>query len=154
LKNFACRRERLDENCPLVGDVIRYCVEILKRKGKVFGECSIVADNAKHGSARTMSLQAALTKIANGRKAMRRARNVNLASHAATEPGAFLVNGNACRIDNFTDKLMARGSAKSMIAAKDFHIRIANSGKTNFYQRPAVPQLWHGFLNGFQFSAI
>src|SRR5581483_4856119 len=80
---------------------------------------AVAADDAEHGSARTM------TRITRAAKIAETATGVDLAYDALT---AFI----------HTHEFMAERSLKPRIAARDFQISIANSGKRNAHQRFAI----------------
>src|SRR5260221_9595313 len=128
-------------------DFVWNLVEIDEWQREVFSESAVVAENAKHGAAGTMRFQATFTKTADRLKSERSARDVDFADDAFPDPCLLHGGGNVRDINNFPDEFMARNSMKAMIAAKNFHVGIANPGETHSHQSPATAQLRHWGCN-------
>src|SRR5207248_2408654 len=121
---------------------------------EVFGESAIVAENAEHGAARTMRFQATFTKTADRLKSERSARDVDFADNAFADPRFLHGGGNSRDINNFPDEFMAGNSMEAVIAAKNFHVGIANPSETHSYQSPATAQLRHWGCNLLQRTVL
>ena len=103
--------------------------------------------DAEDGAACAMSCEAAEAESAGRPVVVRGTGNVDFAGNTFAEPFRFFLCGNTIDGGDFADKFVAGNSAKGVIAAKDFHVGIADAGEENAGERPARPEFWECFVS-------
>ena len=127
-------------------------MQVFHRQRQVFGKRPVVIHDAQDGPAFTMHLPSAFAETANWLVAVRRTSNIDFSADPQPPPFLHRFRGDAAHFRNVTNKLMTWCPSKIVIPAKNFNVRVANSGQPNVHQRPAKPQLWQPLFRGFQFS--
>src|SRR5262249_38734679 len=143
-ENLTRRSQRFGEYRGLIGNAVRYPMQIHHRQSKEFSEGAIMADDTQHattGAVRGNSLAAPGAKPCVPES---NACEIDFANDAAPDPA--LVSG-ACDAHDFTHKFVAKGAMEIMVATQNLNIGIADSSKPHADQRPPGPQSRHRFLN-------
>ena len=142
VQNFARSSQRLDENGLLVCDRIGDAVKIFERQRQVLGEGTVVVDDAEDGAPGTVGFEPTPAEFADRTITVGGARDVDFAGDAVADPAGSLGFREAQDLGHFADEFVARSATKRVVAAQDFHIGVADSGKTDAHSRPAAPQPW------------
>jgi hypothetical protein len=123
-----------------VTDGIGNAVKILEGQGQVFRESAIVMDDAEHGAAGTVGLEAAAAELANGPESVGSARNVDFSGDATADPFGSPAGGHVANFGDLADEFMPGNAAKSVVAAQNFDIRVANSRQAYADECPSGPK--------------
>jgi|ERR1700756_1772084 len=107
-----------------------------------------MADDAEHFAARTVHFQSSAAKFAWAPESESCAGDINFAGDAASQPIILRAASNAEHIHHFPEEFVARRSAKGMVAAKNFHVGVADPGKPHAHKRPAAAESWQWLANG------
>lgn len=108
----------LDEDGLLVGQGVGDAMEKASGQREKIGHGAVPSTDAQYGSVGTMSKVAAPTGRASATIA------IDLTYHALSHQ-----RGGAVGADDFPDELMSQHAAKSLVAAQDLHIGIADTGQ-------------------------
>jgi hypothetical protein len=117
IEDLARCRNRLHKHGRFVGDSVGYDVQIGFRECQKFPEGTRMPKDAKNIPRRTVTPKTSLTPFALS------ARNVDLTHYSASN--------QSCRISrhNLTHEFVARRARKSVVAALEFEVRVANAPK-------------------------
>jgi hypothetical protein len=119
-------------------------VEIFERQGKEFREGAVVSDDSENFAAGAMRFQSAATKFAHAVEAEGGAGDIDFAGDAASEPAFLFMASRGTYIYYFADEFVAGRSAKIVVAAKDFEVRVADAGEAHADESPAAAERGQG----------
>src|SRR5450631_2788659 len=117
-------------------------MKILERQRQIFRKGSVVIHDAEDGAAHTMGFEAATAEGANRPVVICGTGNVDFSADAFAEPFRFFCRGNAIDVGDFADKFVAGNSTKGVIAAKNFHVSVADTSKEYADECPARTEFW------------
>jgi hypothetical protein len=86
-----------------------------------------VVHDAEHSAAGAMRLETAAAKSADGAVAMGGAGDVDFAGDSFPDPAVALARGNAAHFGNYAYEFVSGNAAKSVIAAQNFDVGVADS---------------------------
>ena len=81
---------------------------------------------------------------ADGAKAQCLAGDVDFAHDTFAQPAFLFVGPDACDVLYLADKFVARGAAKTVVAAENFDVCVTDASEMDTNERPAGPQFWNG----------
>src|SRR5713226_2104586 len=152
IEDFTSSGERFDEDGLLIRDVFRNCVQVYQRQSQIFCKRPIVVHDPKDCPARAMRFQSTAAESADWFEAIARARDIDFPADFAAKPLLLYGCRNASYLLDLADKLMARRAAEFVVAAKNFHIGVADTRQPHANQRPPGPQLRQWLRGCLQFS--
>ena len=115
VQDLARRRQRLDEDSALHGQIVGQRVQVAFRQSQKFAERAGMIHDAEDATLRAMPAEPAAAPLASA------ARQVDLAHHAAADPRGRI------RLHHFTHEFMSWSAGKTVVPALQFQIGIADA---------------------------